>query len=77
MKSVLLNLPADLVYQLRLKPNQTSIDDMIKLPLAIGLFATREISLAKAAELCGKNITEFKDLLISYEIPLSLETQSE
>lgn len=40
-----------------------SIDGKVKVSLAIGLFVEKQVTLAKAAELSGKTLGEFIDLL--------------
>ena len=47
----------------------TNIDSKVKISLAIGLFVEKQVTLAKAAELSGKTLGEFIDLLRSKRIP--------
>ena len=47
----------------------TNIDSKVKVSLAIGLFVEKQVTLAKAAELSGKTLGEFIDLLRSKQIP--------
>ena len=43
--------------------DRRSIDGKVKVSLAIGLFVEKQVTLAKAAELLGKTLGEFIDLL--------------
>ena len=47
----------------------TNIDSKVKISLAIGLFVEKQVTLARAAELSGKTLGEFIDLLRSKRIP--------
>lgn len=47
----------------------TGIDNKIKETLAIGLFVERQVTLARAAELAGKSLSDFIELLRSKRIP--------
>ena len=47
----------------------TTIDSKVKISLAIGLFIEKQVTLAKAAELSGKTVGEFIDLLRLKQIP--------
>ena len=46
----------------------TNIDEKFKLTLAIGLFINNEITLARAAELSGKSLNTFIEILSSNRI---------
>jgi predicted HTH domain antitoxin len=57
------NIPSDFVpFVLQLKDGKT-VDEKVKLSLSIGLFLTKIVTLAKAAELAGKSLWEFTDIL--------------
>lgn len=43
----------------------TSLDDRVRLSLAVGLFASKVVSLAKAAELSGRSLLDFIEILTS------------
>lgn len=43
----------------------TSLDDRVRLSLAVGLFASKAVSLAKAAELSGRSLLDFIEILTS------------
>lgn len=47
----------------------TNIDVKVKVSLAIGLYVEKQVTLARAAELAGKSLGEFIDLLRSKNIP--------
>ncbi|QKY68811.1 UPF0175 family protein [Lentibacillus sp. CBA3610] len=47
----------------------TDTDNKIKETLAIGLFVEKQVTLARAAELAGKPMTDFIELLRSKKIP--------
>jgi predicted HTH domain antitoxin len=51
---------APFVFQLK---DGKTIDEKVKLQLAIGLFLSKTVTLAKAAELAGESLWEFIDLL--------------
>jgi predicted HTH domain antitoxin len=46
-----------------------SLDEKVNVSLAISLFAGKQVSLAKAAELANKSLTEFADILKKINIP--------
>ena len=45
------------------------LDAKVKVSLALGLFVNKQVTLARAAELSGKSLGEFIDLLRSRNIP--------
>ena len=47
----------------------TSLEDRVKLSIAMALLISRKISLARAAELCGYMLDSFMDLLRDQGIP--------
>ncbi|MBM4761453.1 UPF0175 family protein [Bacillus sp. B15-48] len=47
----------------------SSIDSKVKVSLAIGLFVEKQITLARAAQLAGKSLGEFIDILRAKQIP--------
>ena len=76
MKNVSLTIPDDIVYEMKSLPKrEVEITDKFQLSLAIGMFVSREISLAKAAELANKNYYEFMDILKSLEVPAIVYTE--
>lgn len=50
------------------KRNEGSIDEDVNLSLAIYLFTARKVTLARAAELTGKSISDFIQILIDHNI---------
>lgn len=46
-----------------------NLDAKVKVSLALGLFVNKQVTLARAAELSGKSLGEFIDLLRSRDIP--------
>jgi len=65
-----MRLPADVVAAIRAHQSPTESDgERLRVPLAIGLFAERTISLAKAAQLAGLTRYEFARLLKRRGLP--------
>src|SRR5579875_3789674 len=52
-----------------------SMEDKVRVSLAIGLFAGKQVTLARAAELAGKPLADFIDILRSYQIPWAEYTE--
>lgn len=46
-----------------------SLEERVNVSLAISLFAGKQVSLAKAAELANKSLTDFMDILKKINIP--------
>jgi predicted HTH domain antitoxin len=46
-----------------------SLEERVNVSLAISLFAGKQVSLAKAAELANKTLTDFMDILKKINIP--------
>ena len=57
-----------LPYLYTMKDGET-ITEKTNLSLILGLFASKAVTLEKAAELSGKNIWDFIDILKKYQIP--------
>jgi len=75
MHNMNLTIPDDIIYEIKSHPQrETSITEKLHLSLAIGMFVSREISLAKAAQLANKNLLEFMDILKSLDIPAIVYT---
>ena len=69
MQNINLSIPDDIVYEIKSLPKrETTITDKLHVSLAIGMFVSREISLAKAAQLANKNIFDFMNILKSLDI---------
>jgi len=47
----------------------TSLEDRVKLSVAMALFTSRKITLARAAELCGFTLGSFMELLRDQGLP--------
>jgi predicted HTH domain antitoxin len=73
-----LRLPADVAAAIRAR-EKTGLteEEQVKVPLAIGLFAERAISLAKAASLAGMTRYEFVLLLKKIGLPAYEYTQTD
>lgn len=46
-----------------------NLEAKVKVSLALGLFVNKQVTLARAAELSGKSLSDFIDLLRSKSIP--------
>jgi len=46
-----------------------SLEEKVNVSLSISLFAGKQVSLAKAAELANKSLTDFMDILKKINIP--------
>jgi predicted HTH domain antitoxin len=76
MYNVNLEIPEDIIFEVKSLPQKDKkINDKLQLSLAIGMFVSQEISLAKAAELAKKNLVEFIDILKGLNIPSFLYTE--
>ena len=49
----------------------SNLEEKVNVSLAISLFAGKQVSLAKAAELANKPLTDFMDILKKINIPWS------
>lgn len=47
----------------------SSLEEKVNVSLAISLFAGKQVSLARAAELASKSLTDFMDILKRINIP--------
>jgi len=73
-----LRLPADVAAAMRAYEGVGLADEeRLKVPLAIGLFAERAISLAKAARLAGMTRYEFAALLKKRGLPAYEYTEAD
>ncbi|HCJ76158.1 MAG: UPF0175 family protein [Lachnospiraceae bacterium] len=76
-KSVDITISEDLVpYLYTLKDGKT-VSDKITLSAVVGLFASKVVTLEKAAELTGKSVWDFIDILKAYGIPWSDYTEED
>jgi len=70
MYNIHLEIPEDIIFEVKSLPKkETKINDKLQLSLAIGMFISQEISLAKAAELSKRNLVDFMDILKERDIP--------
>jgi len=64
MQMVDVSIPNNLASQIKSTPRLGSeTSDKMQMLLAIGLFVTKEVSLARAAELAGQTLMEFMGTL--------------
>ncbi|MBN1888475.1 MAG: UPF0175 family protein [Thermoflexales bacterium] len=76
--TIQLHLPSDVAAAIRARASAMLTDEeQIKVPLAIGLFTEKAVSLAKAARLAGMTRYEFATLLKGRGIPAYEYTQSD
>jgi len=76
MQNINLAIPDDIVYEIKSLPKrEITFADKLQLSLAIGMFVSRDISLAKAAQLANKNLFEFMNILKSLGIPSAVYTE--
>ena len=69
-KLISMEVPNDILYELTSMPTAgKTVEEKLKVNLAIGLFASRGISLAKAAQLAGKSLAGFINILNIINIP--------
>lgn len=54
-----------------------TVTDKVNLSLILGLFASQLVTLEKAAELAGKSVWDFMEILKSYHIPWGEYTEEE
>ena len=70
MQNISLTIPDDIIFEVSSLPSRDRvISEKLQLRLAIGMFVSQEISLAKAAQLAGQCIAEFMDTLKGLGIP--------
>jgi len=76
MRNVSLAIPDDVYFEVNSLPSRdTALNAKLQLRLAIGMFVSQEVSLAKAAQLAGQNLAEFMDTLKSLGIPSVVYTE--
>ena len=76
MQDVSLSIPDDIVYEVKSLPKLgDTINAKLLQSLAIGMFVSQEISLAKAAQLAGKNLVDFMNILKNLDIPAFIYTE--
>lgn len=72
-----INIPNDLVPLIEDLGLSKSIDENIKISIAIALFTSRTVSLARAAEIAEMALADFMFILKSKRIPWSDYTEDE
>jgi len=75
MQNVSLTFPNDLMYEVKALPSNAGVNEKIQTYLAIGLFVSRAVSLARAAELAGQTLMEFMGTLKFLGIPAVTYTE--
>ena len=76
MQNINLAIPDDIIFEVSALPKKDeALNKKLQLRLAIGMFVSQEISLAKAAQLAGQSISEFMDTLNGLSIPSFLYTE--
>ena len=55
----------------------STVAEKVNISLVLGLFASKTITLEKAAELAGKNVWDFIEVLRKYQIPWGEYTQED
>ena len=68
-KNIDIKISEDLVPYLYILKGGETVSDKLTLSAVVGLFTTKVITLEKAAELTGKSIWDFIDILKVYSIP--------
>lgn len=76
-KSVDVAISEELVPFLYTIKDGNTVSDKLMISAVVGLFATKLITLEKAAELTGKSIWDFIDILKSYQVPWGEYTEED
>lgn len=69
------NIKSDILSLLSNSKNDKTLDENINLSLAIYLYTAKTITLARAAELSDKSVSEFIEILIDHNIPWAEYTE--
>jgi predicted HTH domain antitoxin len=70
MTNISLTIPDDIVFEVKsMLPKDKSLNALLQLSLAIGMFVSQEISLARAAQLAEKSLDSFISILNERGIP--------
>ena len=76
MQNISLSIPDDIIFEINsLQKRGLTINAKLQLSLAIGMFVSQEISLARAAQLAGKNLVDFTNILNDLAIPAFIYTE--
>ena len=68
MKDSVITLSDKLTPYIYTMKDGDTIEDKVNIFLIVGMFASKTISLEKAAELAGKSICDFVDFFKKYQI---------
>lgn len=69
MPSFSVSLPQDFIPITKNLETEGNLDEKVRLSLAIGLFAGKSVTLARAAELSGRSLNDFIEILRFFHIP--------
>ena len=70
-KIIPVSVPPDLYAELESVPSyQGNLRQKLRLDLAIGMFVSKVVSLARAAEYAGMTVSEFSELLNGFGAPV-------
>ena len=72
-----MNLSKDLIPLIEDLGLSKSLNDNITISIAIALFTSKSVSLARAAEIAEMNLVDFMDLLKNKNIPWNEYTEDE
>jgi predicted HTH domain antitoxin len=77
MENINLTIPTDIFVEVNSVPKRRDIElNKFQTSLAIGMLVSREISLAKAAQLAGQSLAGFMETLKALDIPAIFYTDS-
>lgn len=74
---VSVNIPKDLLPLITDLANGKSVDENVRILLAISLFVAKTVSLSKASEIAGSSLNDFIYILKSNNIPWGENTESD
>lgn len=77
MDSLNIKISDELVPYICTMRDGETVTDKVNLSLILGLFASQLVTLEKAAELAGKSVWDFMEILKSYHIPWGEYTEEE
>lgn len=77
MDSLNIKIADELVPYICTMRDGETVTDKVNLSLILGLFASQLVTLEKAAELAGKPVWDFMEILKSYHIPWGEYTEEE
>lgn len=72
-----LQLPDEMISILNDMPAGKNLNDRIKISIAIGLFSSQQVSLARAAYLAGVPLVDFMEILKDHGISCEEYTQND